>query len=167
MKLYRDFTYKTFNPNTNDFDAENKTIWKEVDKDTARKYNRLRFIQHICGILLLPMFISTFAFAALAAEYNWLFIFGFVFGLGGLCGCIYYTADLDNKEDAICEDFQETNFDDEKQECETYNVKQVAIAEEWRAAHPFEEKIRMAKTRGSSVDIAEMVKEYLKLQKGE
>lgn len=167
MKLYRDFTYKTFNSNTNDFDVESKTVWKEVDKDTARKYNKFRLIQHICGILLLPMFISTIAFAVLATECNGLFIFGFVFSLVGLCGCVYYAIDLDNKEDAICERFRETNFDDEKQEYETYNAEQMALAEKWREAHPFEEKIRMAKTRGSSVDIAEMVKEYLKLQKGE
>lgn len=160
MELYHDFTYKTFNPNINDFDKEDKTIWKKADKDTERRYNRFKRIQLMCGILLLPMFIATFAFAAIAAEYNWLFIFGFIFGLIGLCSCIYFTADMDDREDAICRKFREECFDDEKQECETYNAKQIVIAEKWRAAHPFEEKIRMAKTRGSSVDIAEMIKHY-------
>lgn len=167
MELSRDFVYKTFNPNTNDFEKEDKTIWKEVDKDTKRKYNRFKLVQRICVILLLPLFIGTFAFAALGAEENGLFIFGFVFSLFGFCGCVYYSADMDNKEDSICEHFRETNFIDEAQECEAYNLEQEQIALEWRQAHPFEEKIRMAKTRGSSVDIAEMVKEYIKLQKGE
>ena len=167
MKFSRTFTYKTFNPNTNDFDKEHKTFWKKVDKDTEREYKRFKLIQRICAILLLPMLIGTFACAMIAAECNWVFIFGFVFGLFGFCGCIYYTADMDSKEDAIYEYFRETNFDDEEQECQTYNAEQEKIALEWRQAHPFEEKIRMAQTRGSSVDIAEMVKEYIKLQKGE
>lgn len=160
MKISRHFTYTTFNPNTNDFDKETKAIWKEADKDTVIDLKVFNIIRGICLWLLLPVVLGTLTCGVLAGEVSMWYLFGFVGGLFGMGFCIYYTADMDNKEDAIYERFRELNFEEEYDECVAYNLAQEQIALDWRAAHPFEEKIRMAKTRGSSVDIAEMIKHY-------
>ena len=167
MQICHDFTYKTFNPNTNDFDNEVKTFWREVDKATKKKFKIFNIIRTICLWLLPFALLGTLTCGVCIEAVSLWFFFGF---FGGLClfsFCVYYTADLDNKEDRIYEDFRNNNFDNEKIKCKTYNEEQKQIALEWRRTHPFEEKIRMAQTRGSSVDVAEMVKEYIKLQKGE
>ena len=160
MKLSRCFTYKTFNPNINDFDKELKTVWKEADKQTVKDLRVFNFIRGICMWLLFPTLIVTLMCGVCAGEISLWYLFGF---FGGLCLvglCAYYTADMDNKEDAIYERFREEHFDKEISECLRYNEEQEQIARVWRTEHPFEEKIRMAKTRGSSVDIAEMIKHY-------
>lgn len=167
MQICHDFTLKTFNPNTNDFDNEVRTVWREVDKATQKRLKRFNIIRAICLWLLLPVLLGTLTCGVCSAEISLWFLFGFFGGLFLLGFCICYTADMENQEDRIYEDFRDNNFDDAKAQCKAYNTEQEQIALEWRKAHPFEEKIRMAKTRGSSVDIAEMVKEYLKLQKGE
>jgi hypothetical protein len=160
MTISNDFTYKTFNPNINDFDKELKTVWEDVDKTTARKLKRFHFMRSLCCILLLPCVLVTLMCGVCADEISMWFLFGFFGGLFSMCFCIYYTADMDNKEDAIYEEFRNTHFDEEITKCLRYNEEQEQIARVWREEHPFEEKIRMAKTRGSSVDIAEMIKHY-------
>ena len=167
MQICHDFTLKTFNPNTNDFDSEVKTVWREADRITVKRLKIFNTIRAICLWLLLPVLLGTLTCGVCIGEVSLWFLFGFFGGLFLLGFCICYTADMENQEDRIYEDFRDNNFDDEKAKCATYNAEQEQIALEWRKAHPFEEKIRMAKTRGSSVDIAEMVKEYIKLQKGE
>ena len=167
MKLGRTFTYKTFNPAINDFDSEYNRIYKEVDKKTARTINLFRALTKLCVVICFLSVISSVAFGACYdGGVPWcLFVcFGCmaIFLLG-----IWGGVNADSKADWLEEYFEEINFDDEENECEAHNAEQEKIANEWRQAHPFEEKIRMAKTRGSSVDIAEMVKEYIKLQKGE
>lgn len=167
MTIGKTFTYKTFNPNTNSFDDEHKRFYKEADKGTVKRLKIFKAVQFLCMCLILPCLILTFACAAMIEEISLWFLLGFI---GGLClvgSCIYYGIDMDNRENAIIDEFRDNNFDEEEAECETYNAEQKAIAILWRQAHPFEEKIRRAQTRGSSVDIAEMVKEYIKLQKGE
>lgn len=167
MQISRTFIYKTFNPNTNDFDKNPKTVWKEADKETVKKLKIFNITRVICLWLLLPVLLGTLICGVFAGEISPWFLFGFFGGLFLLGFCICYAADMDNKEDAIYENFRNTAFDQEDIECGAYNDEQKVIANQWRKEHPFEEKIRMAQTRGSSVDIAEMVKEYVKLQKGE
>lgn len=168
MTLSRCFTYKTFNPNTNDFDNESKAFVKEVDQQTEKAIKRNEWLQHFCLYLWFPLFVAIITFACLAdTHWDWRFVVCAIAGFVAIVWASINIVNCETKNDVLREQFRETNFDDEKQECETYNAKQAVIAEEWRQAHPFEEKIRMAKTRGSSVDIAEMVKEYIKLQKGE
>jgi hypothetical protein len=161
MKISRCFTYKTFNPNINDFDKESKSFAKEVDTKTAKAIKRNEVLQHICLYLWFPLFVAIITFACMADEYwDWRFAVCAVAGFVAIVWVSINIVNRETKDDALREQFCETNFDDEKQECETYNAKQIVIAEKWRAEHPFEEKIRMAKTRGSSVDIAEMIKHY-------
>ena len=160
MTISRCFTYKTFNPSINDFDKEVKYFRKEVDKKTEKKIKMWNIIQHICLWLLLPLFIGTMFCGAMADAISAWFLIGFFCGLFLLCYCIFCAFDMENREDTIIEEFREENFEEEKAECEKYNAEQEQIALEWRQSHPFEEKIRMAKVRGSSVDIAEMIRHY-------
>ena len=160
MTISKTFTYKTFNPSINDFYKEIKTIWKEADKETVLKLKTFNIIRSICLWLLLPVVLCTLMCGVCAGEISLWFLFGFFGGLFGMGFCIYYTADMDNQEDRIYENFREHNFEEEYDACVAYNLEQEKIALEWRQARPFEEKIRMAKTRGSSVDIAEMIKHY-------
>lgn len=167
MKLSRCFTYKTFNPNTNDFDNDYKSFCKEVDKKTVKAINLLRFLARACIILCGLCIIGAISFGAVADTGLWWCIPCAIGCCILLIGCIIFGVKADAQADYLEEYFRDISFDDEVAECLQYNDEQEQIAKVWRAAHPFEEKIRMAKTRGSSVDIAEMVKEYLKLQKGE
>lgn len=168
MKLSRCFTYKTFNPNTNDFDDDHKAFAKEVDKETEKAINRNEWLQHFCLYLWLPLLIATLTFACLADTYwDWRFVVGAVACLVAIIWASINIVTCETKNDDLTDRFRELNFEEEYEQCVAYNLEQEQIALEWRAAHPFEEKIRMAKTRGSSVDIAEMVREYIKLQKGE
>lgn len=167
MQISRHFTYKTFNPNTNDFDKEIKTVWKDADKATEKKLKIFNAIRTICWWLLLPSILGALTCGACADAISMWFVLGFFGSLFLVGACIYYGVDMDIREDRIYENFREENFEEEEIEWLRYNREQEGIASEWREEHPFEEKIRMAQTRGSSVDIAEMVKEYIKLQKGE
>ena len=168
MTLSRTFTYKTFNPNTNDFDKSYKTCYKEVDKHIERKYKAYTFLFYLCASLVFPLLLFTISFACIADTYYFIWA-GILSGVGliAIGTAIYLAVFTENKRDAIEDEFRDTAFDQEDIECGEYNEEQKVIANQWRKEHPFEEKIRMAKTRGSSVDIAEMVKEYIKLQKGE
>lgn len=161
MKISRCFTYKTFNPNINRIEEEIKTSWKEVDAKTTRVIKRYEFFQHLCLWLWFPLFIASITFACIADNGG-----GFVCVASAIC-CVctlgfisYQILACEDKSDALKDCFCEINFDDERAECEAYNIEQEKIALEWRQIHPFEEKIRMAKERGSSVDIAEMIKHY-------
>ena len=63
-------------------------------------------------------------------------------------------------------------WDEAMTEINAYNAEQERIAEEWRAEHPFEEKIRaVLDDPMSSVDIAEMAyffaDKYLKEKQGD
>lgn len=169
MTLSRCFTYKTFNPNTNDFDNEYKSFRKEVDKATEKRLRLAYIFRVVCLSMILPFIIATFVFGGISegGENFWWAILACVGCMMAFAACIFGALAFEEKEDDIEQEFRDTAFDEEDAECDKYNAEQEAVAEEWRKAHPFEEKIRMAKTRGSSVDIAEMVKEYIKLQKGE
>lgn len=169
MTLSRCFTYKTFNPNTNDFENEYKSFRKEVDKETEKRLRLVHNLRWVCICMLLPLLIGGFVFGGISEEIEnfWWAILACVGCMLAFAACIFDALALEEKEDDIEQEFRDTAFNEENAECEAYNAEQEVIAEEWRKAHPFEEKIRMAKARGSSVDIAEMVKEYIKLQKGE
>jgi hypothetical protein len=168
MKLTRCFTYKTFNPNTNDFDNEGKAFTKEVDQQTEKAIKRNEWLQHFCLYLWFPFFIATLTFACLADTYwDWRFAVGAVACFVAIVWASINIVTCETKNDTLKEHFRELNFEEEYEQCIAYNLEQEQVAIQWRAAHPFEEKIRMAQTRGSSVDVAEMVKEYIKLQKGE
>lgn len=168
MKLSRCFNYYTFNPNINDFDKEVKVERKEVDVKTAKSFKRYEFFQHFYLLLWVPLLIASIAFACLADNGGGWVCVVIAIGCALLLGyASYQILACEDKGDALEERFRELNFEEEYEQCVAYNLKQEQIALEWRQAHPFEEKIRMAKTRGSSVDIAEMVREYIKLQKGE
>ena len=169
MTLFRTFTYKTFNPNTNDFDNDYKTCYKDVDKATIKRLRLIHNIRWACIYMILPFIIATFVFGGVseAVENFWWAILACVGCMLAFAACIFGALVLEEKEDDIKQEFRDTAFDQEDIECGVYNDEQKVIANQWRQAHPFEEKIRMAQTRGNSVDIAEMVKEYLKLQKGE
>lgn len=169
MTLSRTFTYKTFNRNTNDFDNDHKTYYKEVDKATEKRLRLVYHIRLVCLCMILPFIIATFVFGGIseAGENFWWAILACVGCMMAFAACIFGALALEEKEDDIEQEFRGTSFDEEDAECEVYNAGQEQIADQWRKDHPFEEKIRMAQTRGSSVDVAEMVKEYIKLQKGE
>ena len=161
MTISKTFTYKTFNPNTNDFDKEVKVVRKEVDAKTTRAFKRYDFFQHLYLLLWFPFLIASITLACLADNGGgWQCIVGAVGFLLLLIYASYQILACETKGDVLEKHFRENNFEDEEQECETYNAEQEVIEAEWREAHPFEEKIRMAKERGSSVDIAEMIKHY-------
>lgn len=160
MTLSRCFTYKTFHPAINDFDKEVKSFRKEVDKKTTRIINALRLLVRACIVLCGLCIFGAIGFAACADG-------GIAWCIPCSIGCIVLLivvicggCHADAKADALEEEFCEENFVKEGQECEKYNAEQEQIALEWRQVHPFEEKIRMAKVRGSSVDIAEMIRHY-------
>lgn len=169
MTLSRAFTYKTFNPNTNDFDNDYKSYHKEVDKATEKRISIIHNVRLACLCMLLPFLIAVFVFGGVseAVENFWWAILACVGCMLAFAACIFGALALEEKEDDIKQEFRDTTFEQEVDECDEYNKEQQIIADQWRKEHPFEEKIRMAKTRGSSVDIAEMVREYIKLQKGE
>lgn len=167
MTLSRAFTYKTFNPNTNDFDNDYKSFRKEVDKKTVKAINLLRFLARACVLLCGLCIIGAIAFGAFSDTGLWWCIPCAIGCCILLIGCIILGVKADAQADYLEEYFRDISFDDEVAECLRYNEEQEQIARAWRKEHPFEEKIRMAQTRGNSVDIAEMVKEYLKMQKGE
>lgn len=50
-----------------------------------------------------------------------------------------------------------TGFEDDDISYEFIKKQAEAEAKEWRAAHPLEEKLRLAKLSGSCVDIAELI----------
>lgn len=169
MTLSRTFTYKTFNPNTNDFENEYKSFRKEVDKATEKRLHLVYIFRVVCLSMILPFIIATFVFGGISegGENFWWAILACVGCMMAFATCIFGALAFEEKESDIEQEFRDTAFDEEDDECEAYNAGQEAIADQWRKDHPFEEKIRMAQTRGSSVDVAEMVKEYIKLQKGE
>lgn len=169
MTLSRAFTYKTFNPNTNDFDNDYKSYHKEVDKATEKRLSIISNVRYACICMILPFIIAALVFGGVseAVEHFWWAILACVGCMLAFVACIFGALALEEQEEDIKSQFREISFEAEYDECVAYNLHQEQIALEWRGAHPFEEKIRMAQTRGSSVDVAEMVKEYLKLQKGE
>ena len=162
MTINKTFRYDTFNPNTNDFESEYESFTKTVDMATEKKYNLIHNIRWGCICMLLPFLIAAFVFGGIseAVECFWWAILACVGCMMAFTACIFTALALEEKEDEIEEQFRDTAFEEEKAECKKYNEEQKAIAEKWRAKHPFEEKIRMSQVRGSSVDIAEMVRYY-------
>ena len=177
-KHYRTVEKKTFNPNKNYFEIEKVKIYREVGNEEEtfdRKANLYCSLE-----LLIKVFGSCAAIGAgifLICVDLWilgLLSFAVVLTLSIIVGCSLEKEGVKYANKLY--EFYDTQgphlWDEAMAEINAHNAEQEQIAEEWRTAHPFEEKIRaVLDDQKSSVDVAEMAyffaDKYLKEKQGD
>jgi hypothetical protein len=175
---YKTVEKKTFNPNKNYFEIEHIKIPREETEEEIALNNDIALCYNL--ELLIQIFGPCSAIGALIVLicFN-LWIYGLISFVVLLALSIIVGRSLskegDNHSRKLYEFYnkQVVQFWDEATaEIIAHNAEQERIAEEWRAAHPFEEKIRAVLSDPmSSVDIAEMAyffaDKYLKEKLGD
>jgi hypothetical protein len=175
---YKTVEKKTFNPNKNYFEVEHVKISREETEEEIALNNDIILCYNL--ELLMQIFGPCGATVALIVLicFN-LWIYGLISFVVLLTLSIIVGHSLGKEGDKHSRklyefyDKQVSHFWDEATaEILAHNVEQERIAEEWRAAHPFEEKIRAVLSDPmSSVDIAEMAyffaDKYLKEKLGD
>ncbi len=177
-KHYRTVEKKTFNPDKNYFEIEHIKITREESEEETTLNNNIVLYYNL--ELLMQIFGPCGAIGALIVLIcvN-LWIYGLISFVVLLTLSIIVGRSLCKEGDKYSRklyefyDNQVSHFWDEATaEILAHNAEQERIAEEWRATHPFEEKIRaVLDDPMSSVDIAEMAyffaDKYLKEKLGD
>lgn len=154
---------KTFNPNKNYFEIENIEIYREVSEEeeiydhNAIMYGGMELLVKVlgpCAAVVAGIFLTCINLWILG-----LISFVVVLTLSIIVGCGLEKESV--KYACKLYEFYNTHgphlWDEGAAEINAHNAEQERIAEEWRVAHPFEEKIRaVLDDPKSSVDVAEM-----------
>ena len=167
---------KTFIPAKNYFEIDKVTLSREATdyeiKIRNKAYNSesLGFISLLGGIFGGFSLIITFGMLMLESYFScpWFLLGGVIGVLLLIAGPTFAYNKFWKDEQSYWEELTEYRqiHEDELWEAVTaevnlYNKEQCRIAEEWRAQHPLEEKIRMVlKDPTSSVDIANLARYY-------
>jgi hypothetical protein len=171
--VYHYVDKETFEPEKNYFSIEKvKVARTETSEecelwDKAARWSSVGFQCIGWGCLIGLIFMITFG--TLGSLFSpWFYIGAAVGGILFVGGIVFANAVCWPKENEAHSVFQQYHKDHEEElwavattEVRAYNEKQHAIAEAWRAEHPFEEHIRTCiKDPNSSVAIAVAAKYY-------
>lgn len=162
-KHYRTIEKKTFNPDKNYFNIETIKVYREESKEEET----LSHNANVCGTMELLVKVlgisgSLAALLVLSCLNLWLYgliIFVILFPASLILGR-QLEKECERFERELAEYYEKYGplfYAEQMAEILAHNTAQELIAAEWRAAHPFEEKIRaVLNDPMSSVDIAEM-----------
>jgi len=159
--VYKKYTFHRFNESTNEIEESHTvTIPRAMIHEERKRYKKLHTASMVFGALCLLCMVAGVALIILCSCVlpDWFCGIGLACIL--LCAlplrfALQYGSDAEcmREKDLLKVGFEQKDDTYQKMEDETK-----AYAEAWRAAHPLEEKIRLAKKSGNCVDIAELVR---------
>lgn len=159
--VYKKYIFHRFNEATNEIEFDHEITTHRLMTPTERKqYKRLHIASVVLGLLSLPCIVAGLALIILTERV----LPVWYCGVGLVCILLFAlllhfaVQYRDDAHDMREYKFQETGFEDEDAAYQSVEDYVKSCAEAWRAAHPLEEKIRIAKKTGSCVDIAELVR---------
>lgn len=161
--IYNGF-YLKFNEESNEIEYKYKRLKKEMSKWQFAKV----VIANVLVTLLVCSLLITLACLGFVEEglpiIVPLILFGLLFGVCGVAICFGRLYDYDYYIRDYEEDLRDKLFSEEIKELELLSVKETIKAEQWRAAHPLEEKCRLALTKNPNyvADLIKYVKENQK-----
>ena len=159
--VYKKYTCYAFNESTNEIEFDHEIIANRPMTPTEQKnYKRLYFAGWVLGALSILCVVSGLALIILTDAVLPAWFCGVGLACILLCALPLRFA-LQYGDAAKCmkdTELLKVGFEDEDKTHESNENWVKKCAEEWRAAHPLEEKIRIAKKSGNCVDIAELVR---------
>lgn len=159
--VYKKYTFHRFNETTNEIEVSHTvTIPRVMEQAERKQYKKLHTAGIIFGVLSLLCVVSGLALIILASCVlpDWFCGVGLACILSiafPLPFALQYSDDARRLKD---EDLLKVGFEQKDAAYQKMEDETKAYAEAWRAAHPLEEKIRIAKQSGNCVDIAELVR---------
>lgn len=156
--VYKKYTFHRFNETTNKIEFDHTIIaHRRMTPAEQKKCKRSYIAGIVLGVLSLLCVVAGLALIILAVKVLPAWFCGV--GLACILLCMLpLRFALQYSDDAKCMKESKVGFEDEDAAHESMENYVKDCAEEWRAAHPLEEKIRIAKESGNCVDIAELVR---------
>lgn len=160
--IQKSYTFHRFNERTNTIEVDHdSTVTRHMTPAETGRYRHLRRLYILWTITTILSLIVAFALIGC--------VFGCVLpdwwaGIGFVCFILIYfplryVLEFANKiEQLLKKELPQTGFEDEDATHNSMEDYAKNCAEVWRAAHPLEEKIRIAQQTKNCVDIAELVR---------
>ena len=160
--VYKKYTFHRFNESTNEIEFDHEiTAHRLMTSAENIRYHRLRYAYILWSIPTVLFLIAAFALIGCAlggALPDWSAGIGFAFLLLMTITLRFALEFGCDAENLLENELPRTGFEKEDAEHKSAEDEVKSYAEIWRAAHPLEEKIRIAKQTGNCVDIAELVR---------
>lgn len=159
--VYKKYTFHRFNEATNEIEFDHAiTAHRRMTPAERKQYKKLYIAGWVLGVLSLLCVVSGLALIILTDAVLPAWFCGVGLACILLCALplrfsLQYAGDAHDMREYK---FQKTGFEDEDAAYQSMEDYVKDCAEVWRAAHPLEEKIRIAKKSGNCVDIAELVR---------
>ena len=159
----KEYIFHRFNENTNTIDFDHRThITRHMTPAEATQYCRLRrllFLSSTLTVLCLLTGLGLMICAAGGILPDWWAGIGLVCSIGLICIPLRFVLQFtDDKNCLLNKELPQVGFEGKDADYQKMEDETKAYAERWRAAHPLEEKIRIAQQSGNCVDIAELVR---------
>lgn len=163
MKHYYkyDAHYLHFNEETNELEHKYKYLKKEM---TKWQFAKKVVTNVLVTLLVCSIFIALTCLGFVEEGFPIAFpliVFGLLFGVLGAAICFVRLYDYDYYIESYEEDLIDKLFSEEIKELDLLSTQEQLKAEKWRAAHPLEEKCRLAMTKNPNyvADLIRYVKE--------
>lgn len=159
--VYKKYTFHRFNETTNEIEVSHTVTIPRVMKRAEReKYKKLYIASWVLGVLSILCAVSGFMLIILTEAILPAWFCGVGLACILLCALpLRFSLQYGNDAHDMREyKLQKTGFEDKDAAYQKMEDETKAYAEAWRAAHPLEEKIRIAKKSGNCMDIAELVR---------
>lgn len=160
--IQKSYTFHRFNEYTNTIEVDHDSIvTRHMTPAEIGRYRRLRRF-YILGAIstALPSIVAFMLMLCALGDALpdwWAGVGGACLGL--MCIPLQFVLNLGDKIKQLLEkELPQIGFEDKDIAHKSMEGNVKAYAEAWRAAHPLEEKIRIAKETGNCVDIAELVR---------
>lgn len=159
--VYKKYTFHRFNEATNEIEFDHESTAHRLMTPAERKqYKRLYIAGVVLGVLSMLCVVSGLALIILTEAVLPAWFCGVGLACVLLCAlplrfALQYSSDAEYMKK---EELLKIGFEDEDAAYESMENYVKDCAEVWRAAHPLEEKIRIAKKTGNCVDIAKLVR---------
>lgn len=161
--IQKSYTFHRFNERTNTIEFDRGiTTTRAMTPAEASRYCHFRrlyiFWCVVCCLTVATGFVPIIcAFASIVPE--WFVAIGFIwFGLMISLPLRFAMQFHDDYQNLLNNELPKVGFEEEDAAHEAMEEYTQNCADAWRAAHPLEEKIRLAQKSGNCVDIAELVR---------
>lgn len=156
-----DAHYLEFNEENNELEYQHKYLSKEMSK---WQFAKVAIITILITFLICSFFVALLSFGIIengGSVVLGIFISGLLFYTLGACICFGRLIDYDKYLDGDFDsDLIDKLFSQEIEELKALSILETLKAAQWRAAHPLEEKCRLALTKNPNY-VADLIK-YVK-----